>query len=92
MGVWCARVCEWVHLCGCVRVAGEAAQTWTTSARLVGSAAIGSSTEDCTLWRTVPKVWEYCLHMLDVHGTSRLFCIYMLKCSSTRLYMLDSSM
>ena len=30
--------------------------------------------------------------MLDIHGTSRLFCIYMLKCPSTRLYMLDSSM
>ena len=30
--------------------------------------------------------------MLDIHGTSRLFCIYMLKCPSTWLYMLDSSM
>ena len=39
------RVCEWVHLCGCVSDAGKAAQTWTTSARLVGLAAMTGNTE-----------------------------------------------
>ena len=39
------RVCEWVHLCGCVSVAGKAAQTWTTSVRLVWSAAMTGDTE-----------------------------------------------
>ena len=46
-GVWVCGCAACVRGCTCVNVwcdAGEAAQTWTTSARLVGSAAMAGST------------------------------------------------
>ena len=43
--VWVRSVCAWVHLCGCVG-GGDAGQTLTASARLVGSAMTGSSSTE----------------------------------------------